>query len=126
MYVVYKHLHKHNFSHNYFSWKLPALAAKYYTRQKKQSKFMIFMIKIKSSSKFMISFCYFLKSAKKSKVVGIYESYSLVLLDLFISSDASIWSTMAFPPLGNSDHVVVSVFSLTFHQTHNGMLQFIT
>ena len=30
------------------------------------------------------------------------------LLDLFISSDASIFSTMAFPPLGNSD-VVVSV-----------------
>ena len=30
-------------------------------------------------------------------------------LDLFISSDASICSTMAFPPLGNSDHVVVSV-----------------
>ena len=31
------------------------------------------------------------------------------LLDLFISSDASICSTMAFPPLRNSDHVVVSV-----------------
>ena len=31
------------------------------------------------------------------------------LLDLFISSDASICSTMAFAPLGNSDHVVVSV-----------------
>ena len=35
--------------------------------------------------------------------------HSLVLLDLFLSSDASICSTMAFPPLGNSDHVVVSV-----------------
>ena len=31
------------------------------------------------------------------------------LLDLFLSSDASICSTMAFPPLVNSDHVVVSV-----------------
>ena len=31
------------------------------------------------------------------------------LLDLFISSDASIYSTMAFPPLENSDRVVVSV-----------------
>ena len=31
------------------------------------------------------------------------------LLHLFISSDASICSTMAFPPLGNSDYVVVSV-----------------
>ena len=31
------------------------------------------------------------------------------LVDLFISSDASICLIMAFPPLGNSDHVVVSV-----------------
>ena len=37
------------------------------------------------------------------------DSHSLALLDLFISSDASICSTMAFPTLGNSDHVVVSV-----------------
>ena len=32
----------------------------------------------------------------------------LALLDLLLSSDASICSTMVFPPLGNSDHVVVS------------------
>ena len=47
------------------------------------------------------------------------DSHSPALLDLFISSDvfiylfissyASICSRMAFPPLGNSDHVVVSV-----------------
>ena len=37
------------------------------------------------------------------------NSHSPALLDLFISSGASICSTMAFPPLGNSDHVVVSV-----------------
>ena len=37
------------------------------------------------------------------------DSHSPALLDLFISSDASICSTMAFPHLGNSDHVVVSV-----------------
>ena len=37
------------------------------------------------------------------------DSHSPALLDLLISSDASICSTMAFPPLGNSDHVVVSV-----------------
>ena len=37
------------------------------------------------------------------------DSHSPALLDLFISSDASICSTMAFPPVGNSDHVVVSV-----------------
>ena len=35
------------------------------------------------------------------------DSHSPALLDLLISSDASISSTMAFPPLGNSDHVVV-------------------
>ena len=37
------------------------------------------------------------------------DSHSPALLDLFISSDASICSTMAFSPLGNSDHVVVSI-----------------
>ena len=36
------------------------------------------------------------------------DSHGPALLDLFLTSDASI-STMAFPPLGNSDHVVVSV-----------------
>ena len=30
-------------------------------------------------------------------------------MDLFLPSNASICSTMAFPPLRNSDHVVVSV-----------------
>ena len=37
------------------------------------------------------------------------DSHSPALLNLFLSSDASICSTMTFPPLGNSDHVVVSV-----------------
>ena len=37
------------------------------------------------------------------------DSHSPALLDLLLSSDASICSTMAFPPLGNSDHVVVPV-----------------
>ena len=37
------------------------------------------------------------------------DSHSPALLDLFISSDVIICSTMAFPPLGNSDHVVVSL-----------------
>ena len=37
------------------------------------------------------------------------DSHSPALLDLFLSSDSSICSTMAFPPLGNSDHVVISV-----------------
>ena len=34
------------------------------------------------------------------------DSHSAALLDFFLSSDASICSRMAFPPLGNSDHVV--------------------
>ena len=38
------------------------------------------------------------------------DSHSPAILDLFISSDASICSIMAFSPLGNSVHVVVSVF----------------
>ena len=37
------------------------------------------------------------------------DSHSPALLDLFLSSDTSICSTMAFPPLENSDHVVVLV-----------------
>ena len=37
------------------------------------------------------------------------DFHSPALLDLFISSDASICSAMAFPPLENSDHIVVSV-----------------
>ena len=37
------------------------------------------------------------------------DSHSTALLDFFLSSDTSICSTVAFPPLGNSDHVVVSV-----------------
>ena len=37
------------------------------------------------------------------------DSHSPALLDLFLLSDASICSTMAFPPLRNSGHVVVSV-----------------
>ena len=37
------------------------------------------------------------------------DSHSAALLNLFVSSDASIRSTMTFSPLGYSDHVVVSV-----------------
>ena len=37
------------------------------------------------------------------------DSQRPALLDLFISSDASIYSTIAFLPLGNSFHVDVSV-----------------
>ena len=44
------------------------------------------------------------------------DSLSPALLDFFLSSDASICSTMAFPPLENSDHVVASV-SIDFPST---------
>ena len=37
------------------------------------------------------------------------DSRSPAFLNLFLSCDTSICSTMAFPPMGNSDHVVVSV-----------------
>ena len=39
------------------------------------------------------------------------DSHSPALLDLFISSDASICSAMAFPSLGNSVHVVHDDYS---------------
>ena len=42
------------------------------------------------------------------------DSHIHALLDLFISSDSSAYSTLAFPPLGNSDHAVVLV-SIDFH-----------
>ena len=38
------------------------------------------------------------------------DSLSPALLDLFISSDGSICSIMAFPPSGNFDHVLILVF----------------
>ena len=37
------------------------------------------------------------------------DSDSPALLDFFLSSDTNICSTMAFPSLGNSDYVIVSV-----------------
>ena len=38
------------------------------------------------------------------------DSHSPALLDLFLFSDDNICSMMTFPPLGNFNHVVVSVF----------------
>ena len=52
------------------------------------------------------------------------DCHSAAYLYFFLSCDASICSTMTFPPVGNSDHVVISV-SLTFCQTQNGMPYFI-
>ena len=52
------------------------------------------------------------------------DSHSPALLNFFLSSDASICSTMVFPPLGNSDHVVVSV-SIDFPINSKRMPRFI-
>ena len=51
-----------------------------------------------------------------------YDSDSPALLDLFLFSDTSNCSTMAFPPFGNSDHVAVSV-SIDFlsHSQQNSL-----
>ena len=48
------------------------------------------------------------------------DFHSPALLDLFLSFDASICSTMAFCPLVNSDNVL-SQFALTSHQTQRGI-----
>ena len=53
-----------------------------------------------------------------------FDYHSPALLDLFTSSDAIICSTVPFPPLGNSDHAVISV-STDSLQTGKGMPLFI-
>ena len=52
------------------------------------------------------------------------DSHSPTLLDFFISSDISIFSTMAFPLLGNSHYVAVSV-PIDFLSNSKGMPCFI-
>ena len=47
------------------------------------------------------------------------------LLDSFLSSDASICSTKVFPPLGSSDHVIISV-SIDFPSNLKADTLFIT
>ena len=41
--------------------------------------------------------------------IPVCDSHSPTLLDLFLSSDASICSTTDSPPLQNFDHIVFSV-----------------
>ena len=52
------------------------------------------------------------------------DSHSPALLDFFLSSDTSICSTMAFPPL-EILIMLLSQFPLTFHHIHNRMPRFI-
>ena len=53
------------------------------------------------------------------------DSCCSALLYFFLSSDANICSTMTFPPLGNSDHVVVSVSIDFSKKTQNKLPHFI-
>ena len=52
-----------------------------------------------------------------------FDSHSPALLNLFFSYDSSICSAMAFPPLRNSDHFVVSV-CIDFLSNSKGMPRF--
>ena len=56
-------------------------------------------------------------------LISLFRSLT-VTLTLLLSSDASICSTMDFPPLGNSDHVAVSV-SIDFPSNSKGNPHFI-
>ena len=51
------------------------------------------------------------------------ESRSSIFFYFFLSSDASICSAMAFPPLGNFDHVFVAV-SIDFSSNSKGAALF--
>ena len=53
--------------------------------------------------------CYNFSITNDPTQIVNFPTHRPALLDFFLSSDASICSTMAFPPLGNSDHIVVSV-----------------
>ena len=60
--------------------------------------------------------CYDISISNKLTQMGNFptripdcDSHSPTFLALFLSPDISICSTMAFPPLGNSDHVFLSV-----------------
>ena len=47
------------------------------------------------------------------------DSHNPAVLDLYVSSDASVCSTTAFPPLGNFDHVDASI-SIGFLKNSKG------
>ena len=62
---------------------------------------------IRTGKSVLVELCY--NKVKWSYSDGYdYDSHSPAFLDLFISSDAIICSTMTFPPLRNSDVVVAS------------------
>ena len=53
--------------------------------------------------------------------ISYYDSQSLSLLNLFISSEASICSSMASPPFGNSDHIVLVLINFSSNSQQYGL-----
>ena len=53
------------------------------------------------------------------------DSHGPALLDLFLTSDTSICSTLAFPQMMEIQMMLLSQFPLTFHQIHSRMPRFI-
>ena len=53
------------------------------------------------------------------------DSHSPAFLDLLLSSDASICSTMAFSPLGNSDHTVSVSIDFPSNSQHDAPFHYI-
>ena len=51
------------------------------------------------------------------------DSHTPAILDLFISSDACICSSVTVPPLGNFDHIAISV-SIHFPSNSKGDVPF--
>ena len=64
-----------------------------------------------------MTFCYF---SNVPTLIPDCDLHSPALLDFFLSSDSSICFSMAFPPLANSDDVIVSV---SIHFPPNSKLQ---
>ena len=56
-----------------------------------------------------VSYFFFLYRSPSSSLYTVFDSSPPAPVDVHISSNPSICSTMTFPPLGNSDHVIVSV-----------------
>ena len=54
--------------------------------------------------------------------IPVSDSHSPALLDLFLSSDTSIRSTIVFPPLENSDHVVSVSIDFPTNSKRNALL----
>ena len=61
--------------------------------------------------------CYNFSTWNYTTLIPDCYSHIPALLDLFLSSDATLCSTMAFPPFRNSNHVVASISRLSIKLT---------